>query len=108
VIVETADGLTVHLDESHWEQHIIARHPELRAHREKVIETLQSPDGVFRSKRDPGTRIYTKTFADVTISETTFDNLALLAYVREEGGFLVTAHFAAAMWRGLGQQIWPS
>ena len=37
-----------------------------------------------------------------------FDNLALLVYVREAGGFLVTAHFTAAMWRSLGQQIWPS
>lgn len=107
VIIQTADGATATLDEAHWETHIVARHPELGAHREKVVDTLAHPDGIFRSRRDPETRIYLKAFTGVAISNTFFDNLALLVYVRSEGGFVVTAHFAAAMWRSLGERLWP-
>lgn len=108
MIIHTADGATATLDETHWETHIVARHPELRAHREKVVDTLTHPDGVYKSRRDPDTRIYLKTFTGVAISDTLFDNLTLLVYVRNKGGFVVTAYFAAAMWRGLGEQLWPS
>lgn len=108
VIIHTGDGATAILDEAHWETHIVARHPELHAHREKVVDTLAHPDRVYRSRRDQDTRIYLKTFIGVAISDTLFDNLALLVYVRNKGGFVVTAHFAAAMWRGLGEQLWPS
>ncbi len=105
--VRTADGLIATLDDTHWVAHITARHPELRDHREQVIETLEYPEGVFRSKRDRGTRIYFKVFGNVVISGTEFVRMPLLVHVREHSGFVVTAYFAASMWRNFGEKIWP-
>jgi hypothetical protein len=72
-----------------------------------VVETLRNPEGIYRSKRDRVTRIYVKTFAEVSISGNMFPQMPLLVLVREGEGFVVTAHFAAAMWHSLGEQIWP-
>lgn len=107
VIVRTADGLIVTLDEKHWTTHIVAHHPELADHWNLVIETLKTPEGVYRSKRDMSTRIYMRGFYDITISDNVFERMPLLVHVREAGGFVVTAYFAAALWRSLGEQLWP-
>lgn len=106
--ISTADGLVADLDETHWESHIASRHPELKGNWDQVLETLRFPEGVYRSKRDRGTRIYARAFTGIVISGAVFDRMTLLVYVREENGFVVTAHFAAAQWRSLGEQIWPS
>jgi hypothetical protein len=106
VRVQAPDGLTITLDEDHWRSHIVANHPELAEHWDNVIEAVRSPDGVFQSKRDQGTRIYFKTFSMVTISGSVFERMPLLVCVRERGGFVVSAYFGAA--RSLGKRVWPS
>lgn len=106
--IQAADGPIITLDENHWQSRIVANHPELAKYRDKVIEALRSPAGVFRSKRDQETRIYVKVFAGIEISGSVFTQMPLLVYVREHGNFVVTAHFQAGMWRSLGQQVWPS
>lgn len=106
--IRTADGLSANLDEAHWQTHIISSHPELNGSWERVVETLQQPAAVFRSKRDQKTRIYVRYYNGITISGVVIDLLPLLVYVREDDGFVVTAHFAGAMMRRMGEQIWPS
>lgn len=107
MIIRTADELTVTLDEKHWTTHIVAHHPELADHWDRVIEVLKTPHGVYRSKRDKSTRIYMRVFHGIAVSDNVFERMPLLVHVREEGGFVVTAYFAAAMWRSLGEQLWP-
>ena len=106
--VTTADGLDVVLDEDHWKTHVLKGHPELLPYRDLVIETLMSPVGVYRSKRDPTARIYVRSYSNVLIGETLIDRTNLRVVVREENGFVATAYFAVAEWRGLGERIWPS
>ena len=101
------DGLQAVLDEAHWEAHVLAGHPELRGKLELVIETLQEADEIFRSKRDPSTRIYLKRYADIMLGDHLIELTTLRVYVRESDGFVVTAYFAAAWWRSLGEKLWP-
>lgn len=105
--VRTADGLDVVLDEEHWQEHIIKRHPELEPYQGLVVETLTHPERIFRSRRDPTTRIYTRTCTNILIGDVLIERTSLLVYVREDSVFVVTAHFATAMWRSLGEKIWP-
>ena len=106
--IYAVDGLQVELDDDHWKSHIIKGHPELMPHRELAIETLRNLDGVYRSKRDPSTRIYARRYRGIRIGETLVEEISLRVIVREDNGSIVTAYFAAAMWRGLGERIWPS
>lgn len=108
VTIGTPDGLEVVPDDDQWKKHIAARHPQLLPYRDLVIETLRQPEGIYRGKRDPTTRIYTKRYWKILIGEAPVETTNLLVFVREEDGFVVTAYFAAAMWRILGERIWPS
>lgn len=48
------------------EQHIIQRHPDLLpAYRERMVETLASPDQVRRSKRFGNARLFSRWFDTV-------------------------------------------
>jgi hypothetical protein len=108
VTIRAADGLDVALDDDHWKTHIVKRHPELTQYRELVIETLQHPEAVYRSKRDPTTRVYARSYSGLMIAETLVETVNLRVVVREKESFVVTAYFVGAMWRGLGERIWPS
>jgi hypothetical protein len=101
------DGLEVVLDEDHWKNHILKGHPELIQHRDLVIETLKNPEGVYRSKRDPTTRIYARSYPGILIEGTPVERINLRVVVSERNGFVATAYFAVAMWRGFGERIWP-
>jgi hypothetical protein len=35
------------------------------------------------------------------------EQTTLRVYVREDDGFVVTAYFAAAWWRSVGERLWP-
>ena len=106
--IQTVDGLDVALDDDHWKTHILKGHPELAQHRELVIETLKHPEAVYRSKRDPTTRVYARSYSEIMIGETLAERIDLRVVVREKKSFVVTAYFAVAMWRGFGERIWPS
>jgi len=107
VTIRTVDGLDAVLDEGHWEAHILLGHPELQGKRELVIETLQKADAVFRSKRNPSTRIYLKRCSYIMLVDHLIEQTTLRVYVRESDGFVVTAYLAAAWWRSLGEKVWP-
>ena len=106
--IHTVDGLDVSLDDNRWQMHIIKRHPELAQHRELVIETLRHPDVIYRSKRDPAARVYTRSYAGIMVGETSVPRINLRVVVREEERLVTTALFVAATWRGLGERLWPS
>ena len=106
--ISTADGLDGVLEDEHWETHILKGHPELAPYHDLVVETLKTPDGVYRSKRDGTTRVYVKSCHGIVIGAAPVESIALLVFVQEKTGFVATAYFAAAIWRGLGARIWPS
>jgi hypothetical protein len=108
VKIWTADGLDAVLDEEHWKTHIVSHHPEMHDNSELVVDTLQNPRAVFRSKRDPETKIYLKEHNMVTLGDRVIPRIDLHVYVRESNGFVVTAFFAAESSRSLGEKIWPS
>jgi len=95
------------LDDGHWDTHILRGHPELAGYQDRVIEALRQPDDVYRSKRDPTTRIYVRSYGGIVIENTPIEKINLRVVVREKDGFVVTAYFAVATWRGLGERIWP-
>jgi len=108
VTIQAVDGLDVTLDDDHWKAHIVKKHPELAQNLDRVIETLKEPDAVYRSKRDPTTRVYARSYSGIVIGETLVEKATLRVIVRDESRFVVTAYFAVAMWRGVGERIWPS
>lgn len=54
----------VELTEERW-QHIVAAHPEVIEHKEKIPIVLADPDYVKRSKRDEHVILYYRYFADI-------------------------------------------
>lgn len=87
VKIRTVDGLDAVLDEEHWGEHIVSGHPELQGKLNLVIETLQNPDAVFRSKRDSDTRIYLKHYAAIMVGDHFIERTTLRVYAREDDGF---------------------
>jgi hypothetical protein len=81
VTIRTVDGLDAVLDEGHWEANILLGHSKLQGKHELVIETLQHADAVFRSKRDPSTRIYLKRCSDIMLVDHLIEQTTLRAYV---------------------------
>lgn len=107
VRIRTVDGLDAELNEEHWQLHVVEHHPELADKLDMVVETLQRPDGVFRSKRDGKTRVYMRTYESVQIGDRVIERIPLLVLLREPSGFVVTAHFDTAQWRVFEERLWP-
>jgi len=107
VRIPTADDQEANLDEDHWNAHIVTEHFELLPYQRLVIETLQRPEFICRGKRDPTTKIYQRTYENIFIGDKRVERISLRVFVRETSGFVVTAFFAEAEFRGLGEKIWP-
>lgn len=105
--IHTVDGAVAVLDEKHYQEHIVSRHPELEGRLNLVVETLQNAEAVYRSKWDADTNIYVKEYTDITIGNIKIERIPLRVYVRGKDGFIVTAYFVAGKWRSLGEKIWP-
>jgi hypothetical protein len=88
-----------------WTGHIVIGHPEMAAFRERVLETIASPDAIYSGKRDPTSRIYAKKYAETPGVGL---ELTLLVYAKVESRYVATAYFAAHTLRALGEKIWPS
>ena len=97
-------GFEVILTNECW-AHITSRHPEMESFRQRVIETLQGPDGIHIGKRDPARKIYRKKYSDIPVPGGSFD---LLVFVGSADGYVATAYFAAYSFRMLGVLIWPT
>jgi hypothetical protein len=103
-IIRDPAGFEAILTDESW-AHITARHPEMEPFRQRVIETIQHPDGIHSGKRDPARKIYRKRYRDIPVAGGSFD---LLVFVGSADGYVATAYFAAYSFRMLGVLIWPS
>jgi hypothetical protein len=75
-------GKSVRLTEERW-RHIKERHPEVSTHKQKVLETISSPDAITRG------------WTDELIAIRKFANQDLAVIYKEEAneGFIITAFF---------------
>ena len=104
-VIRDPEGFEVVLTEQCWIGHVTKQHPEMVPFRDWVVQTIEAPDAIFRAKRDPRRRIYTRKYAHVPAVG---NELTLLVYVGNDDRFVATAHFAAAAFRRLGERLWPS
>lgn len=76
-------------------RHIVNRHSEMEAHRDKVLETVAFPDTVLEG--DFGTLIAAKHYEHTPLTE----KWVIAAYreVGENDGFILTAYFATELSR---------
>jgi hypothetical protein len=97
-------GFRVMLTRECW-RHIVSRHPEMKPLKEFVVTAIQNPDAIHLGKRDPTCRICRKRYDHVPELGKW---LHALVFVDQPSRYVKTAYFAAAGFRQLGQQIWPS
>jgi len=88
IVIVSKNGVAIRLTQERW-RHIVGRHPELRKQKDKVLQTLTSPDLV--QEGDLGTLLSAKLFARTPLTEK-----FLVVIYRELGdtdGFVLTAYF---------------
>ncbi len=89
IIIKSKAGVPVRLTQERWE-HIIERHPEMENQKEKVLETLDSPDAVYQG--DLGTMMAQKFYP---VTPLTMKYLTVIyKEISEADGFVLTAYFA--------------
>jgi hypothetical protein len=86
---------SVELTEERW-RHIIAEHPIMSEHREKLPSVLADPDYVKRSKRDEAVLLYYRYFTDI------LDGKFLLVVVKKgaKRSFILTAYVTRSIMKG--------
>jgi hypothetical protein len=63
ILFEVNDKTSRNLRMTIWNwEHVIRRHPEISSEKDKIIETLQSPDKIIPSLRDENARFYYKHY----------------------------------------------
>jgi len=88
IVIVSKNGVAIRLTQERW-RHIVGRHPELRKQKDKVLQTLTSPDLV--QEGDLGTLLSAKLFPRTPLTEK-----FLVVIYRELGdtdGFVLTAYF---------------
>jgi hypothetical protein len=91
LIVDSCNGIPIRLTKERW-QHILYRHPEMENQLERVLETLEEPDGI--QKGDFGELLAIRLY-----SETPLTRKYLVVVYREissEDGFVLTAYFVVS------------
>jgi hypothetical protein len=78
----------IRLSDERW-RHILKRHPELQDQKEKVLDTLASPDLI--QEGDVDTLISARHYSDTPVNE----KFLVVVYreVGETDGFVLTAYF---------------
>jgi hypothetical protein len=91
LIVDSRNGVPIRLTEERW-QHILYRHPEMEDQRERLLETLEEPDGI--QKGDFGELLAFRLYAKTPL---THQYLAVVyREISFEDGFVLTAYFAGS------------
>ncbi len=108
--IREQDGTRITCDQSRWEEHIIARHPEMAGRIEWVRETVESPTLICRSIYHARRRLLYRPYQ--------FDSLPTAAYLRVvveyhrnmltrlTSGIIISA-FAVANVEPDAEKIWP-
>lgn len=88
LIVGSHNGVPVRLTEERW-QHIVRRHPEMAAQKERVLETVSAPEIV--QEGDFGELLAIRLYRDTPLSS----KYLVVAYreVAPVEGFILTAYF---------------
>ena len=81
-IIKSISGKLIRLTVERW-QHIKERHPEVSAHKRKVLKTISDPD------------VVTRGWTDELIAIRKFETQDLVVVYKEEmeEGFIITAFF---------------
>lgn len=86
--MKSKDGIPIRLAQERW-QHIIKRHPEMENQKEKVLETLTSPDLIQQGDLD--TLISGKFYPETPLTEKFL--MVIYKEINERDGFVLTAYF---------------
>ncbi len=91
IIFEVIDKTDRKLRMTDWNwAHIIRRHPEVSAEKEKIIETLEHPDRITDSLKDEKAKFYYKYYKNRKSSN---KFMMVLGRYLNGDGFIVSAHF---------------
>jgi len=65
-VIHTSDpqGISVFLGEREWQDHILARHPELEPVLDEVGHTIEAPDAIHQDPEDDRVRLYYRSLSD--------------------------------------------
>ena len=88
IIVKSKNNVPIRLTHERW-YHIVERHPEMDEQKEKVLETLNTPDLV--QDGDFGTLIALKFYPKTPL--TTKYLAVIYKEIDETDGFILTAYF---------------
>ncbi len=100
IVVLSLNSVPIRLTQERW-RHILRRHPELQSQKEKVLETLSSPDAVHLGDFDT-------LLAAKHCSRTPLTEKFLVVVYKELGradGFILTAYFTTELSRRR-QTLW--
>ena len=90
LLVRSISGAPIRLTEERW-GHIRLRHPEMNSQRDRVLETIQSPD--YIQEGDLGELLAVRYFPKTPLT----DKYLVVAYreISNEDGFVMTAYFTS-------------
>ncbi len=88
ILVNSKNGVPIRLTQERW-GHIARRHPEMENQREKVLETLNTPDIIQQGDLD--TQIAVKLYAETPLAEKYL--IVVYRETSEADGFVLTAYF---------------
>jgi len=88
-------GRTIRLTDERW-RHILD-HPEMRAQRSRLVETLSAPDAVVATVADETVLAYHRPYERTPVTR---KYLVVIVKLREDDAFMTTAFFASRAKRG--------
>jgi hypothetical protein len=92
-------GFTVLVMAEQWEKIATFKHPVMSGRERDVQRTLESPEEVRRSRKDPSVYLFYRT-------EKPKRWLCAVTKKLDEGGFLITAYVTDAV--KIGESVWRS
>lgn len=90
IIIKSIENIPIRLTQERW-NHIIQRHPELEGQKDKVLETVSSPD--FIQEGDLNDLLAIKYFKQTPLTQ----KFLVVVYkeIEKKEGFVITAYFTA-------------
>jgi hypothetical protein len=92
IIIRSKQGVLIRLTQERW-QHIVRRHPEIEGQKERVLETVASPDCIQRG--DMGTLLGAKRYLQTPLTEKFL--VVIYKELSSNDGFILTAYFTAEL-----------
>ncbi|RIK76729.1 hypothetical protein DCC62_10785 [candidate division KSB1 bacterium] len=84
------------------EEHFIIDHPEMRAQRDKLRETLSAPEKIVRSKTDSQVELFYRHYDSTPVTR---KYLCIVVKAPAEDTFIITAYFTDTIKKG--EILWP-